>query len=81
VLLIHPELPSWLPDITRRGLQVGRSTLTIQLWRVAEGSIDYRILERRGGVRVLRGPPESSVHHGVLRRLAGPIVAALHGEL
>ncbi|MGH2599542.1 MAG: amylo-alpha-1,6-glucosidase, partial [Dehalococcoidia bacterium] len=81
LLLVYPELPDWLPDLTLRDLRVGSSTLTIQFRRGRDGATDYRILERRGPVRVLREPPESSVRHGLARRALDPLVAALTGHI
>ena len=81
LLLVYPELPEWLPDLTLRGLRVGASRLTIQFRRQGDGTTDYRVLERHGRVRVLREPPESSVRHGVLRRVTDPLAAALTGQM
>ena len=81
MLLVDPELPSWLPDVTLRGLRVAGSTLTIQFRRGAGGSSDYRILERRGSVRLLREPPESSVRHSFAQRVGIPQGAALQSGL
>jgi glycogen debranching enzyme len=77
LLLVYPELPEWLPELTLRGLRVGDSRLTIQCRRQRDGTTDYRVLERHGRVRVLREPPESSVRHGVLQRVTDPLVSAL----
>jgi glycogen debranching enzyme len=80
VLLVYPELPDWLPDVTLHGLRVGGSTLTIAFQRQPDGTTDYRVVERRGHVRVLREPPDSSVRHGLLRKAAAPLLAALSGR-
>lgn len=80
LLLVYPELPDWLPDLTLRGLRVGDSTLTIQFRRQADGGTDYRVVERHGAVRVLREPPDSSVRHSLVRKVADPLVAALTGR-
>ena len=80
LLLVYPELPDWLPDVTLHGLRVGTSILTIQFRRQRDGTTDYRVLERRGRVRVLRAPPESSVRHGLPRKVADPFLAALTGQ-
>ena len=80
LLLVYPQLPDWLPDVTLRGLRVGKSVLTIQFRRQRDGTTDYRVLERHGRVRVLREPPESSVRHGLLRKVTDPLVAALTGQ-
>ena len=77
LLLVYPELPEWLPDLTLRGLRVGDSALTIRFQRQRDGTTDYRVLERHGRVRVVREPPESSVRHGLLRKVADPLLGAL----
>jgi glycogen debranching enzyme len=77
LLLVYPELPAWLPDVTLEGLRVGSARLTIRFQRRSDGRTEHRVLERWGNVRVLRAPPESSVRHGLLRRLADPVQGAL----
>ena len=32
-LLIDPQLPTWLPDVTLRGLAVGRARVDLRFWR------------------------------------------------
>jgi glycogen debranching enzyme len=81
VLLVDPTLPEWLPDITLRGLRVGRSTLTIRFRRSADGVTTYRVLQRRGAVRVVRAPPDLTIRHGLAQRLGMPLAAALRGEI
>ncbi len=81
LLLVYPELPEWLPDVTLRGLRVGTDTLTIQFRRQPDGTTEYRVREREGRVRVLRAPPRDSVRHGLLRKVADPLVAALGGQM
>jgi glycogen debranching enzyme len=51
-LQVDPDLPRWLPDVTLRGLKVGRATLDLRFWRegertrwepsVREGSVDVQ---------------------------------------
>jgi glycogen debranching enzyme len=77
VLLVYPELPDWLREITLHGLRVGGSRLSIRFKRERDGGTGYRVLERSGPVRVLRAPPDMSVRHGALRRLLDPAVSAL----
>lgn len=80
LLLVYPELPEWLPDVTLRGLRIGRSTLTIDFRRRPDGTTDFRVRERHGHVRVLRAPPESSVRHGLLPRVIDPLVTIMAGR-
>jgi hypothetical protein len=79
VLLVYPELPEWLPDLTLHDLHVGNTTLSIQFRRERDGTTDYRVLNRSGLVRVLRDPPDLSVRHGRLHKLGGPLWSALTG--
>jgi glycogen debranching enzyme len=64
LLLIDPDLPPWLPDLTLRNLQVGDATVDLRFHRERDGTTGWRVLGRRGSVRVLRQPPESSVLDG-----------------
>lgn len=80
VLLIYPELPEWLPDLTLRGLRVGNSSLTIRFYRDGSGGTDYEVLERKGHVRVIRAAPDNTVRHGLPRRVGEPLLGLLaHG--
>jgi glycogen debranching enzyme len=80
LLLVYPELPEWLPDVTLRDLRVGRSTLTIDFRRQPDGATDFRVRERHGPVRVLRAPPESSVRHSFLSRVMDPLGTIVIGR-
>lgn len=80
VLLVYPELPSWLPDLTLTGLQVGNSRLTVQFRRQKDGTTDYRVLERTGRIRVIRAAPDSSVRHSLGQRLRAPVGPLLTGR-
>ncbi len=51
LLLVDPHLPDWLPEITLRDLQVGEARVTIRF----RGS-RYRVLEKKGTLRVIRQP-------------------------
>ena len=53
-LYVDPVLPSWLPDVTLRGLRIGDVKVTLRFWRVGEetrweaASVDGRIeIEQR----------------------------------
>ena len=51
-LYVDPDLPRWLPDVTLRGMSVGRAKVDLRFWRegertrwegtVREGSVDLR---------------------------------------
>ena len=69
VLLVYPELPDWLPDLTLENLRIGNSRLTIRFHREPDGSTGYRVVERSGRVRVLLQPPDNSVRHSPIKRI------------
>lgn len=75
-LLIDPDLPDWLPELTLENLQVGASRLSLQFRRDASGHTDYRVLEASGNPRVLRQPPANSLSAGLFDRL-GDLVETL----
>src|SRR5687768_10185723 len=56
-LYVHPTLPRWLPDLTLRGLKVGRSSLNIRFWREDDGS-RWEVLEAAGEIEVVEAPWE-----------------------
>jgi hypothetical protein len=51
-LFVDPQLPKWLPDVTLRGLAVGKARLDLRVWRddertrwdasVREGQLEVR---------------------------------------
>jgi glycogen debranching enzyme len=55
-LLVDPHLPEWLPEITVRNLKVGKAAIDLRFYREKDGSSDYRILDIRGHLHVLRQP-------------------------
>jgi glycogen debranching enzyme len=56
MLFIDPHLPSWLPEITLSGMHVGNATVSIRFYRKANGASDYKVLDKRGGLHILRQP-------------------------
>ena len=69
LLLIVPKLPAWLPEITLRGLRVGRASVDIRFHRDDRGRSRYDVLSKRGRLRVLRQPPKDALHVGIWDRL------------
>ncbi len=54
MLVIDPHLPEWLPELTLRDLRVGKARVTIHFRRGKHGRTSYRILDKRGTLRVVR---------------------------
>ena len=56
VLLVDPQLPDWLPQITLRDLRVGESRASIRFFRTRHGTSSYRVLDSQGPLHVVHQP-------------------------
>jgi glycogen debranching enzyme len=56
LLLLDPQLPEWLPELTVKNLKIGKAAIDLRFYREEDGSSDYRILDIRGHLHVLRQP-------------------------
>jgi glycogen debranching enzyme len=54
LLVVDPHLPEWMPEITVRGLRVGKARVTMRFRRGADGRTSYRILDQSGRLHVVR---------------------------
>lgn len=54
ILLLDPDLPEWLPEVTLHDLQVGEAFVSLRFWRTPDGKTHYRILKRKGPLLVVR---------------------------
>ncbi|HEU4521859.1 MAG TPA: amylo-alpha-1,6-glucosidase, partial [Thermoanaerobaculia bacterium] len=54
MLVVDPHLPEWLPEITLDGLRVGRARITIRFRRRGNGRTEFRVLEQKGKLHVVR---------------------------
>ena len=52
--LLRPTLPSWLPDLSVRGLTVGDSTVDLAFRRLDDGSTEHEVVHVDGRVDVVR---------------------------
>jgi glycogen debranching enzyme len=77
LLFVQPDLPAWLPDITVKHLQVGKGYVTIRFRRERDGDTTYKVLESRGGVRVVRQPPPRARNVGPAERMAAALGSLL----
>lgn len=75
-LLIDPDLPDWLPELTLENVQVGSSRLSLRLRRDASGHTDYHVLASTGHPHVLRQPPVNSLGATLFDRV-GDLVETL----
>lgn len=56
LLLVDPHLPPWLPEITLRGLRVGRATVDLRFHRDSNGRSGHEVLDQRGTLTVREQP-------------------------
>ena len=63
VLIVNPVLPEWLPELTLHDLHVGEAVVSIRFFRTEDGGSDYRVLDLRGKLHVLRVESPWSVRH------------------
>jgi glycogen debranching enzyme len=68
LLLVDPQLPEWLPELTLSNLRVGEAQADIRFFRTAGGASDYRVLDVRGPLHVVRQPSPWSLTAGVGER-------------
>jgi hypothetical protein len=80
LLFVEPHLPEWLPDLTLRGIAVGRGRVSIRFRRQADGTTDYQVLERKGRVHVVRQPPPDALDAGPATRLRELVGSLLPGR-
>lgn len=80
LLLLDPHLPDWLPEITLRNLKVGKAAVDLHFYREKDGSSDYRILEMRGHLHVLRQPSPWSLTATWGERIKDALMSLLPGR-
>jgi glycogen debranching enzyme len=68
MLLLDPQLPAWLPEITLRNLRIGRATTAIKFYRKGERT-HFEVLDQRGKLHILRQPSPWSLTSGFGERL------------
>jgi hypothetical protein len=78
VLLVDPQLPAWLPEITLRNLRVGSAVVTLRFFREGNGST-YEVLDKRGRLHVIRQPSPWSLTAGFAERLRDVLSSLLPG--
>lgn len=81
VLFLDPHLPEWLPEITVERLRVGRATITLKFHRTADGGTDYKVMDLRGMLHVVRQPSPWSVTSGWAERVKDAVTSLIpHGR-
>jgi glycogen debranching enzyme len=80
MLLLDPHLPTWLPEITLRNLRVGDSVVTIRFYRKKNGTSDYKVLDKRGPLHIVRQPSPWSLTASFAERLQDALTSLLPGK-
>jgi glycogen debranching enzyme len=80
LLFVDPHLPEWLPEITLDNLHVGDAVVRIRFFRERDGSSDYRVVEQRGSLHVIRQPSPWSLTAGPVERLVDLLGSLLPGR-
>jgi glycogen debranching enzyme len=80
LIVVDPELPPWLPDITVRALRVGDASITLRFWRTPAGATHYEVLELEGTLHVVRQPSPWSLTASVPERVVDLLSSLLPGR-
>lgn len=75
LLFVDPHLPHWLPEITLCHLRVANAVITLRFFRKSDGSTDYRVMDLRGKLRVVRQPSPWSLTASLGERLKDTIAS------
>jgi glycogen debranching enzyme len=80
VLVVDPQLPDWLPELTLENLHVGPSVATLRFYRTDNGASAYEVLDETGGLHVVRQPSPWSLTAGLGERLEDALLSLLPGK-
>jgi glycogen debranching enzyme len=69
LLIIDPQLPAWLPEITLENIRVADAVLKIRFYRKSDGKSDYEILDQKGRLFVIRQPSPWSLRVNYAERV------------
>ena len=78
-LFLDPYLPPWLPELTVRNLHVGDAIVDLRFFREHDGKSDYRVLDKRGHLHVVRQPSPWSLTAGPIERMVDVLESVLPG--
>ena len=67
-LLLDPQLPDWLPEISVHNLHVGKAVVSIRFYRKGK-STHFDVLEKRGTLHILRQPSPWSLTASIGERI------------
>jgi hypothetical protein len=73
-LIVDPELPDWLPEITLSNLRVGEGWASLRFRRDEQGATEHEVIDGDGRLRIHRPAPRTRGADGLpslLRAVAG----------
>ncbi len=79
-LFIDPHLPEWLPAFQLRNIRVGDAAVDLDFRRTEDGDTDYRVLDVRGKLHVIRQPSPWSLTADLPERLIDALTSLLPGH-
>jgi glycogen debranching enzyme len=53
-LIIDPDLPEWLPELTLSNIRIGNARVSLRFWRDAAGYTQDEVVARQGELRIHR---------------------------
>lgn len=74
MLILDPNLPGWLPELTLHDLRIGAARVSLRFRRNEAGSTEYEVIAREGPLALRRAP-----HAGVAQDRFGLIIGDLFG--
>lgn len=57
-LIIDPDLPEWLPQVTLEAFRIGQRRVALEFQRDSTGYTHHRLLGDASGLRIYRPPPQ-----------------------
>ena len=79
-LFLDPHLPDWLPHLRLTNVRVGEAVVDLEFRRAAGGTTNYRVLDARGKLHVVRQPSPWSMTAGVPERVVDALSSLLPGH-
>lgn len=78
MLFLDPHLPPWLPEIRLEGLRVADAEVSLRFWRRKNGRSDYKVLDQKGRLFVIRQPSPWSLTASFPERVKDILTSLVH---
>lgn len=77
-LVLDPDLPAWLPEVTLRDLRIGEDVASIRFRRDEEGRTSMDIIEQSERLRIVRQQPPDDLAASALDRIGALLGQLIH---